>query len=64
MSKLVHKSVYIEPEVWRRLKVNAELSDLPLRDYLRMLILTGQPTGNNEDADLQKAAGTHDSDVE
>lgn len=43
MSKLVHKSVYIEPEVWQRLKVNAELSDLTLRDYLRQIILDSEP---------------------
>lgn len=43
MSKLVHKSVYIEPEVWQRLKVNAELSDLTLRDYLSQIILDSEP---------------------
>lgn len=43
MQKLVHKSVYIEPDVWQRLKINAELSDLTLRDYLRLLILDSKP---------------------
>ncbi|MEM9109134.1 MAG: hypothetical protein AAGC72_03850 [Planctomycetota bacterium] len=43
MSSLVHKSVYIEPEVWQRLKINAELSDLTLRDYLRQLIMSSEP---------------------
>ncbi len=54
MSKLVHKSVYIEPEVWRRLKVNAELSDLTLRDYLRQLILSSRPIHAETDTGLHQ----------
>lgn len=51
MQNLVHKSVYIEPEVWLRLKVNAELSDLTLRDYLRQLILNSSPVDRPDDDD-------------
>lgn len=40
---LVHKSVYIRPEVWRRLKVNACLSGVPVRDYLTYLIVHSEP---------------------
>lgn len=46
--KLVHKSVYIRSDVWRRLRINAELSDCSLRDYLTYLIELSDPI---DDAD-------------
>jgi len=59
MQSLVHKSVYIEPEVWQRLKINAELSDLTLRDYLRQLILGSNPIepAVEQDGDVAPIAG-------
>ncbi len=40
---LVHKSVDIRIEVWRRLRINAELSGVSLRDYLSYLIEANGP---------------------
>ena len=43
---LVHKSVDVRPEIWRRLRVHAELSAASLRDYLAYLIETSEPVGD------------------
>jgi macrodomain Ter protein organizer (MatP/YcbG family) len=40
---LVHKSVDVRLEVWRKLRLNAELSGVPLRDYLSYLIERSRP---------------------
>jgi len=40
---LVHKSIDVRPEVWKRLRVNAELSGVAVRDYLSYLIEQAKP---------------------
>jgi len=40
---LVHKSIDVRPEVWRRLRINAELSGVPVRDYLSFLVERSKP---------------------
>jgi hypothetical protein len=50
MTRLVHKSVDVRPEVWRKLRVNAELSGVPLRDFLAYLIEQSHPIAE-EDAE-------------
>ena len=35
---LAHKSVAVRPEVWRKLRINAELSGVSVRDYLSYLV--------------------------
>lgn len=40
---IVHKSINVLPEVWRRLRLNAELSDTSLRTYLTHLALNSEP---------------------
>lgn len=47
---LIHKSVCVREEVWRRLRINSELSGVAVRDYLTYVILTSQPvvTGDPE----------------
>ena len=37
-TRWVHKSVDVRSEVWRKLRVNAELSAVPVRDFLAYLI--------------------------
>jgi hypothetical protein len=43
--KLVHKSLSIHPQIWRKLRIHAELSDVPLRDFLAYLIDRSSPIG-------------------
>lgn len=43
MNTLVHKSISIRPEVWKRLRINAELSNVSVRDYLSFLIEQSEP---------------------
>jgi len=45
---LVHKSVEIRPEVWRKLRINAELSGVPVRDFITYLIEQSQPIPEND----------------
>lgn len=55
---LVHKSIDVRPEVWRILRVNAELSGVALRDYLTFLIERSSPIETSNAAmqsDLQAA---------
>ena len=40
---LVHKSVYIRPEVWKKLKLAALVSGFTVRDYLTYLIEQAEP---------------------
>ena len=40
---LVHKSVEILPEAWKKLKIHSELSGVSLRDYLTFLIQRSEP---------------------
>jgi len=47
---LVHKSVEIRPEVWRKLRVNAELSGVPVRDFITYLIEQSQPIHETDQA--------------
>lgn len=46
--RLVHKSLDIRPEVWRQLRINAELSGVPLRDYLSYLIESSRPVSESD----------------
>lgn len=41
--RLVHKSIDVRPEIWRTLRLHAELSDVAVRDYLSWLIEQSQP---------------------
>lgn len=43
---LIHKSVYVRQEVWRKLRLNSELSGVPLRDYLTYLIERSVPASS------------------
>lgn len=47
---LAHKSIDVRPEVWRRLRVNAELSGVPVRDYLTYLIERADPVPEKDGA--------------
>ena len=68
---LVHKSVYIRPEVWQQLRINAGVSGCSLRDYLTYLIQTSVPVGADEpsrialelvmEANAVAASATHNS---
>ncbi len=40
---LAHKTIDIRPELWRQARINAELSGVPLRDYISYLLTTSQP---------------------
>lgn len=46
--QLVHKSVDVPSAVWKRLRLNAELSDTSLRAYLCWLILQSDPVTPND----------------
>ena len=50
---LAHMTIDIRPELWRRARINAELSGVPLRDYISYLLITSKPI--EEDPD-QRAA--------
>jgi len=39
---LVNKSIAIRPEVWRKLRINAELTGVSVRDYLTWIIERSQ----------------------
>ena len=43
IESVVHKSINVLPQVWRRLRLNAELSDTSLRTYLTHLALNSEP---------------------
>jgi hypothetical protein len=45
---LVHKSVCVQEEIWRKLRINAELSGVSVRDYLSYLIFNSQPVASND----------------
>jgi len=53
---LVHKSVDVRPEIWRKLRINAELSGVSLRDYLTWVIDSSVPADDDPTAvsDLQR----------
>ena len=48
MSPMVHKSFDVQPAIWRTLRLNAEQSGAPIRDFLAFLIArsTPIPAGN------------------
>jgi len=46
--KLVHKSVDIRQDVWRRLRVNAAESGVSLRDYLTFVIESSEPISSDD----------------
>lgn len=64
MSKLVHKSVNVLPEVWQQLKINAELSDMCLRDYLTYLIRSSEPVRCRSLDQLPKPLDQAESETE
>jgi macrodomain Ter protein organizer (MatP/YcbG family) len=43
---LVHKSIDVRPEIWRRLRINAELSGAAVRDYLAYVIERAEPVAD------------------
>jgi hypothetical protein len=45
---LVHKSVYVRPEVWQKLKLNALASGVSVRDYLSLLIEQAAPVDSSD----------------
>lgn len=47
---LIHKSVDVLPATWKKLRINAELTGVPLRDYLTYLIQQSEPI---EDSDTK-----------
>jgi len=53
---LTHKSINIREEVWRQLRINAELTGVPVRDYLTFIILNSKPV-DEQDEKAQRAAG-------
>ena len=54
--KLVHKSLSIHPDIWKKLRVNAELSGVPSRDFLALLIDRSTPVevAGNDRLHLQR----------
>lgn len=48
MPGLCHKSIDILPEIWRQLRINAELSGCSVRDYLSLLIDQSKPVATND----------------
>lgn len=50
---LTHKSINVREEVWRQLRINAELTGVPVRDFLSYLILKSQPVPE-EDRDARE----------
>lgn len=46
---LAHKTIDIRPELWRRARINAELSGVPLRDYLSYLLVSCEPVVEADD---------------
>jgi hypothetical protein len=45
---LTHKSINIREEVWRQLRINAELTGVPVRDFLTYLIVNSQPVPEDD----------------
>jgi len=45
---LVHKSIAVRAEIWRKLRLNAELSGVPLRDYLTWLVEQSGPVSESD----------------
>lgn len=52
--KLVHKSVTVHSDVWRRLRLNAELSGVAVRDFLAFIINISSPIIESEDPESFK----------
>jgi hypothetical protein len=51
---LVHKTIDVRPEVWKKLRINAELSDVPVRDFLTYLVEKSQPIGPGDAQELEQ----------
>ena len=51
---LVTKSVAVHGDVWRQLRVNAELSGVAVRDYLTFLILKSNPVQGTDSETRQQ----------
>jgi len=45
---LAHKTLDVRPETWRRLRINAELSGVTLRDFVTYLIETSAPVNEGD----------------
>ena len=55
--KWVHKSVDVRPEVWRKLRINSELSSAPVRDFLAYLIEQSEPVRPGDDQAMAMLRG-------
>jgi len=44
----VHKSVDVRSDVWRKLRINAEMSEVPVRDFLAYLIERSEPVTDDD----------------
>lgn len=53
---LTHKTVDIRPDVWRTLRLNAELSHCRLRDYLTFLIMHSRPLSTDQRKTIETIA--------
>jgi hypothetical protein len=53
---LVHKTVDVRPEVWKKLRLHAEMSGVHLRDYLTHLIEASSPVLAEDDPSKQSLA--------
>lgn len=65
---LVHKSIDVRKAVWKKLRVNAELSDCALRDYLAYLVENSSPVdpedpGQSRERELLQAAAKANDDA-
>ncbi len=45
---LAHKTIDIRPELWRQARINAELSEVALRDYISYLLTTCRPVSEGD----------------
>lgn len=50
---LVHKSIDVRPEIWKRLRLNAEITGVALRDYLTYLIERSSPVTDAQQVEKQ-----------
>ena len=61
---LTHKSINIREEVWRQLRINAELTGVPVRDFLTYLIVNSQPISEGDHVAREQLAAVGKSNEE
>lgn len=61
---LTHKSINIREEVWRQLRINAELTGVPVRDFLTYLIVNSHPISGSDHAAREQLAAVGKSNEE